>query len=122
MELRKSAMYMLVGMLCVNAWSMMLYSVGIGPMKPEPGYDQDTMEANLDLNATLTQYSWDVAYSDFVFGLLRWMGVVWGLIAGFPTLMSSSGVPSFIVDPLYVIWTFMWFTVGLLYYVGGREA
>ena len=121
MELRRSAIYLLVVMLGVNAWCTMLYYVDIGPMKPEPSYDQDTMEQNLDLNATMQEYSWDVAYSDFVFGLLRWLGVVWGLIAGFPILLSSSGVPSFIVNPLYVIWAFMWFTAGLLYYIGGRE-
>lgn len=122
MDLRKSAMYLLIVMLSVNAWCLMLYEVDIGPVKVEPGWEQDSMEENLDLNATLQEYTWDVAYSDFVFGLLRWLGVVWGLIAGFPNLLSSAGVPSFIVDPLYVIWSFIWFTVGLLYYIGGREA
>lgn len=121
MDLRRSAMYLLVVMLCVNAWCIMLYEVSIGPVKVEPGWEQDSMEENLDFNATLQEYTWNVAYSDFVFGVLRWLGVVWGLIAGFPILLSSAGVPSFIVGPLYVIWSFIWFTVGLLYYIGGRE-
>ena len=115
-------MYILIVMLCVNAWSMMLYSVAIGPVKPEPSMNQTEWESNTDLNSTLSSYSWgEVAYSDFVFGLLTWLGVVWGLIAGFPTLMSSAGVPDFIVDPLYLVWGFMWFTAGLLYYIGGRD-
>lgn len=122
MDLRRSAMYILVTMLCVNAWCMMLYEVGIGSTKVEPGWEQDLMEANLDLNSTLREYTWDVAFSDFVFGVLRWTGVAWNLIVGFPNLLRSSGIPSFIVDPLYVVWGFMWFTVGLLYYIGGREA
>ncbi len=122
MDLRKSAMYLLVTMLCVNAFSVMLYEVGISGEKIEPGWEQDEMETNLDFNQTVADYQWEIAYSDFVFGVLRWLGIAWGLVTGFPTLLKSGGVPGFIVDPLNVIWLFMWLTVGLLYYVGGREA
>ncbi len=79
------------------------------------------MEENLDANATLTSYSWDIAYSDFVTGTLKFIGVVWGLVVGFPTLLTSSGVPSFIADPLYVIWLFIWFGTVLMYWIGGRD-
>jgi len=121
MDMRKSAIYLLVGMLCINGWSMMLYEVGISGEVAEPSWNQTAMEENLDANATLTYYSWDIAYSDFVTGTLKFIGVVWGLVVGFPQLLSSSGVPGFIVDPLYIIWMFLWFGTVLMYWIGGRE-
>ena len=121
MDLRKSAMYALVTMLCVNAWCTMLFEVGISGDVATPTWNQTAMEENLDANATLTNYSWDIAYSDFVTGTIRFIGIVWGLVTGFPNLLISAGIPSFITDPLYIIWLFMFFGTVLMYYIGGRD-
>ncbi len=122
MNLKRSSFYLLVVMLGVNAWSMMLNSAGIGPIGLQPAFNLTAMEANLDANATLADYSWTtVFYSDFIFGVLTWIGIAWGLVAGFPNLLTAAGVPSFITDPLYIVWLFILFTTTILGVIGGQE-
>ena len=122
MNLKRSSFYLLVVMLGVNAWSMMLNSAGIGPIGIQPAFNLTAMEANLDANATLADYSWTtVFYSDFIFGVLTWIGIAWGLVAGFPNLLSAAGVPTFITDPLYIVWLFILFTTTILGVIGGQD-
>ncbi len=121
MDLRKSSTYLLVLLVCINAWCTILNEVGITGEITTPTWNQTAWEDNLDANATLTEYSWDVAYSDFVTGTLRVLGVVWGLVLGAPMLFTSLGVPSFIVTTIYGAWILMWFMVVLMYWIGGRD-
>ena len=112
----------MVVMLSVNAFSMMMMEAGIGPMGLQPAFNITAMEQNLDANATLADYSWTtVFYSDFIFSVLTWIGVVWGLVTGFPTLLSAAGVPSFITRPLYVVWLFITFVAIIVARIGGGE-
>ena len=123
MNLKRSSFYILVVMLGVNAFSMMMQEAGIGPVGLQPAFNLTSMEQNLDANATLADYSWTtVFYADFIFGVLTWIGVVWGLVAGFPQLMIAAGVPSFITDPLYIVWLFITFTSIILGVIGGQDA
>lgn len=122
MNLKRSTFYILVVMLGTNAFSMMLNQAGIGPIGIQPAFNLTAMEANLDANATLADYSWTtVFYSDFIFGVLTFVGVVWGLVAGFPQLLIAAGVPSFITDPLYVVWLLITFITMILGVVGGQD-
>jgi len=122
MNLKRSFFYMIVVMVSINAFSTMMYYVGIGPSGIGPAWNQTDMEQNLDANATLTDYSWETAvYSDFIYGTLTFLGVVWGLVVGFPNLLSSSGVPSFITDPLYVVWLLVGFIAVIVGLIGGQD-
>lgn len=122
MNLKRSAFYILVVMLGINAFSMMLSEAGIGETGVQPAFNVTAMEQNLDVNATLADYSWTtVFYSDFIYGVLTFIGVAWGLIAGFPQLLTSAGVPSFITDPLYIVWLFISFTTFILGVIGGQD-
>ena len=121
MDMRKSGMYLFVVMLCFNAVSQMLYSVGIVGPQPKPGFPSG-FTGSVDPQENLENYDWAVAYSDFVKGVLTIIDTMGGLILyGFPRLLLNSGVPSFIVTPLAAIWSLMWFLVFLLNYVGGRD-
>ncbi len=121
MDLRKSSIYLLVLLVCINAWCTMLYHVDIEGPAVNPGWNETAWSENLDVNATLETYTWDVAYSDFVFATIQALRIVYGLVLGAPTLFSSLGVPNFIVNTLYGAWLFIWALVFLLYYIGGRE-
>jgi len=115
-------MYILVVMVSVNAFSTMMYYVGIGPVGIQPAWNQTDMETNLDANATLADYSWETAvYSDFIYGTLTFLGVIWGLVVGFPNLLSSAGVPSFITDPLYAVWLLVTFIAVIVGLIGGQD-
>lgn len=114
--------YLLVVMMSVNAWSMMLYSVGIGPVGLQPGFNITAMEQNLDANQSLADYAWaSTVFNDFVFSTLTFLGVIYGLVLGFPTLLSSAGVPSFITNPLYIVWLLVTFIAIIVGYVGGQD-
>ena len=107
----------MVVMLSVNAFSMMMLEAGLGTVGVQPAFNLTAMEQNLDANATLADYSWTTLnYSDFVFSVLTIIGVLWGLVTGFPQLLISAGVPSFITDPLYIVWLFITFIA----IIGGR--
>ena len=122
MNLKRSSFYILVVMLGVNAFSMMMTEAGIGVVGIQPAFNATAMEQNLDANATLSHYSWTtIAYSDFIFGVLTFVGVAWGLVAGFPSLLTSAGVPSFITTPLYIVWLFITFVTFILGVVGGQD-
>ena len=115
-------MYILVVMVSVNAFSTMMYYVGIGPVGIMPAWNQTDMETNLDANATLADYSWETAvYSDFIYGTLTFLGVIWGLVVGFPNLLSSAGVPAFITDPLYAVWLLVTFIAVIVGLIGGQD-
>jgi len=114
--------YILIVMVSVNAFSTMMYYVGIGPVGIQPAWNQTDMETNLDANATLADYSWETAvYSDYIYSALTLLGVLWGLVIGFPNLLSSAGVPSFITDPLYVVWLLVTFIAFIGGRIGGQE-
>lgn len=122
MNLKRSSFYILVVMLGVNAFSMMMTEAGLGTVGVQPAFNVTAMEQNLDANATLSDYSWTtVFYSDFIFGVLTFLGIAWGLVAGFPTLLSSAGVPTFITTPFYIVWLFITFTTFILGVVGGQD-
>ena len=120
MSLRESAMMLLMATLCINAFSTMLYAAGIDPEGVTEA-DLTDFDDEMDLNTTLSGWTWDVAYSDIGFGVLTFTGIVWDLILGVPNIASKLGVPGFVTNALYGIWMFDWFAIGLLYWVGGRE-
>lgn len=114
--------YVMVVMLSINAWSMMLYEAGI-TVGLQPAFNLTAMEANLDANATLADYSWTtVFYSDNPFSILTLVGVLWGLVTGFPNLLIAAGVPSFITTPLYIVWLFITFVAIIVARMGGQDA
>lgn len=121
MDVRKSSMYILITMLCVNAWSMMLSEVGIQVGLPSDLIDPEEFLDNTDVEGVADTWQWDVEFSDIAFGTIRFLTTAVGLINGFPRLLSQAEVPSFIVNPLSIVWYFMFFTTVVLYYIGGRD-
>jgi len=114
--------YILVVMMGVNAFSMMLNTAGIGTTGITPGFNVTAMEQNLDANATMGDYSWTtVFYTDYIYSVLKFLGVIWGLVTGFPNLLISAGVPSFITTPLYIVWLLITFIAIIVARVGGGE-
>ena len=104
-------------MMSVNAFCMMLYDAGIGPVGIQPAWNQTAIETNLDANQTLADYSWETAvYSDYIYSALTLLGVLWGLVTGFPSLLTAAGVPSFIALRLYGVWLLITFIA----FIGGR--
>jgi len=122
MNLQRSMYYILVVMMSVNAFSMMLNEAGIGPTGITPAFNLTAMEQNLDANATMESYSWTTLfYTDYIYSVLTYLGVIWGLVTGFPNLLISAGVPSFITRPLYVVWLLITFIAIIVARVGGGE-
>ena len=122
MNLQRSMLYVLTVMISINAFSMMLNSAGIGTVGIDPAFNVNAMEENLDANATLADYSWTTtSYSDFIYSVLTWTGVIWGLVTGFPNLLVAAGVPSFITTPLYIVWLFITFSAIILGRIGGGD-
>ena len=122
MNLQRSMLYVLTVMISINAFSMMLNSAGIGPVGITPAFNTTAMAENIDANATLLDYSWTTtSYSDFIYSVLTWTGVIWGLVTGFPNLLVAAGVPSFITTPLYIVWLFITFSAIILGRIGGGD-
>ena len=122
MNLQRSMLYVLTVMVSINAFSMMLNEAGIGPIGITPAFNITAMEKNIDANATLLDYSWTTtSYSDFIYSVLTWTGVIWGLVTGFPNLLIAAGVPSFITRPLYIVWLFITFSAIILGRIGGGD-
>ena len=122
MNLKRSTFYILVVMLGINAFSMMMTEAGIGVVGIQPAFNVTAMEENLDTQAHLSDYAWTtVFYADFIKGVITFIDVCWGLVAGFPSLLSSAGVPTFITTPLYIVWLFITFVTFILGVVGGQD-
>jgi len=122
MTLKSNAFYLLFYMVCINGMSMIFYDAGIQPMTITPSWNQTGLDEALDANATLSSYSWDVAYNDFVFGTLSFLGKIGSLIYdGFPVMLQKANVPAFIYEPLNTIWRFLWFITIILGLIGGQN-
>ena len=122
MDLRRSAMYLLVVMICWNASCTILEGAGIG-MPVTPGFsDIDALPNRV--NATVYDYSPDPAfnYGNFVAGMVKFFDVIGSvLLYGAPAMLLSMDIPDFIVTPLLGVWAFIWFAIITLYWIGGRE-
>lgn len=114
-------MYLLICMVSINAFSYMMYSAGIEGSSPQPGYNASQIEDATDAENIVGAWDWDIEFYDLVFAVKWFVGAFWGLIAGFPTLCLSFGVPAFIYGPLFMVWGIMWSIVIILGYIGGRD-
>lgn len=109
-------------MVGMNAFATILNNPAVGIVANlQPGLQGVT---NIDLNGTVLSYKPDpLSYLDnFFFSARAVFNTIGSLIIwGAPALFASLGVPSFIITPIYGIWTLMWFIVIILYWIGGRQ-
>lgn len=121
MNLRGSAMYLFICMVCINAFSYMLYSVDIRGVKPEPGWNETEIQNSMDMDTVIGSWDWNIEFYDLVFAVKWFIGAMWGMIMGFPQLCTEFQVPSFITTPMYFIWSILWGVVVMMAWVGGRD-
>ena len=121
MKVSDAAMYILVFMVATNAWCTMLYSAGISGEIPQPSWNQTELEDVLDVNGTIGSWNWEVEFYDLAFGIIGYINVILGIVNGFPTLLSQSGVPDFIKDPLSIVWYLIFFTTVMVSWIAGRD-
>ena len=116
----KVTYYILFVMLGVNVMTLMLQGVGIQPIEVSP---YNITEASKDFNATNIVEAWqweEKSFYDVGSGLKFTWNIISTLVIGFPLMLSSMGIPSFIVYPLSAIWGFIW--VGfVISFLSGRE-
>lgn len=102
----------LLFVLCLNL-SVLIVEATMGPLSIPTTLD--TGQAIESMNATEVVDSWSWTedqglYGDVQFGLLTFWNTAKTIVMGFPTLLSTAGVPSILSSSLTVIWSFIWVT------------
>jgi hypothetical protein len=122
MTISSKAIYILITVVCCNAFSVMLYSSGVEMPVVEPSFNVTQFIEITDVNETLRNYDYSVPYSDFPFGVLNFISTLWDLVFwGYPKLLLGFGMPSAITWALFAPYGLMWMLVIILNWIAGRD-